>query len=69
MAKLFKGDFGDLIKAVTVQDVGDGIAHIEHEKPETAMLLIGAGTFGVVRVAHASDWRERPIDKTHDFTH
>ena len=69
LAEFFEGDFGDLSKTVTIENVGDGVAHIEHEKTEAAVLLVGAGAFGVGRVAHASDWCERSVNETHDLAH
>ena len=69
LAEFFEGDFGDLGEAVAIEDVGDGVAHIEHEKTEAAVLLVGAGAFGVGRVAHASDWCEGSVDETHDLAH
>ena len=69
LAEFFEGDFGDLSQTETIKNVGDGVAHIEHEKTESAVLLVGAGAFAVGRVAHASDWRERPVDETHNLAH
>ena len=56
-------------EAVTIENVGDGVAHIEHEKTEAAVFLVRAGTFGVGRMAHTSDRRERAVDETHDLAH
>jgi hypothetical protein len=69
LAEFFEGDFGDLGEAVTIENVGDGVTHIEHEKTEATVLLVGAGAFGVGRVAHASDRSERAVDETHDLAH
>ena len=55
LAEFFEGDFGDFGEAVTIEDVRNGISHIEHEKTEAAVFLVGAGAFGVGRMAHASD--------------
>jgi hypothetical protein len=41
LAEFFEGDFGDLSKTVTIENIGDGVAHIEHEKTEAAVLLVG----------------------------
>ena len=38
LAEFFEGDFGDLGETVAIEDVGDGVAHIKHEKTEAAVL-------------------------------
>jgi hypothetical protein len=41
LAEFFEGDFRDLSKTVTIEKIGDGVAHIEHEKTEAAVILVG----------------------------
>ena len=38
LAEFFEGDFGDLGERMALENVRDGVAHIEHEKTEAAML-------------------------------
>ena len=69
MAEFFEGNLADLSECVAVENVCDGVVHIEHEEAQAAVFLIGAGAFGIGRVAHASDRRERAVDEPHDLAH
>ena len=55
-------DFDDVGERVTVEDAGDGVAHIEHEHAQTAVHLVGTGAFLVGGLADAADGGERAID-------
>ena len=69
LTEFCEGDFRDLSETVTIENICDGVAHIEHEEAQAAVLLVGAGAFGVGGVTHASDRRERAVDEPHDFAH
>ena len=45
LAEFFEGDFRDLGEIAAIKNVGDGVAHIEHEKSEAAILLVGEPHF------------------------
>jgi hypothetical protein len=53
LAKFFEGDLGNLSETVTIENIGDGVAHIEHEEPKAAVLLVGAGTLFVSHSGHS----------------
>ena len=62
-AHLAQGDFHGIGQRVTVEDVGDGIADIQHEHVEAAMLFIRAGAGLVGGLADAGDGSEGAIDE------
>ncbi len=41
LAEFFEEDFGDLGERMALENVRDGVAHIEQEKSEAAVLLVG----------------------------
>ena len=50
-------DLDDRTQRMAIQDVGDGITHVEHEHPQAAVRLIGTGATlvsGMGRTGHGS---------------
>src|SRR5687767_14975860 len=60
-----ESDGNHVLERVAVEDLGDGIAHIDHQHPQTAMDFIRTGTFLVVRLTGAADRREPAVDEAH----
>ena len=66
-AELAERDLDDIRERVTVEDAGDGVAHIEHQHPQAAVGLVGTGAFLVGGLAHAADGGERTVDAADDL--
>jgi len=65
-AHLAEGDFHDLGHSVAIKDVGDGIADIDHDHPQAAMLLVRAGAGLVGVFAGAADRCQPAVHQAND---
>ena len=55
--------------AGSVEDHGDGVAHVEHDVPDRAGGLVGAiGATLIGGLARAGDGRERAIENADDLS-
>ena len=66
---LAQGDLNDVFQGVAVEDVGDGVADIDHEHAEAAVGLIRAGAFFILGLAGAADGGELAVDEADDVAH
>ena len=66
---LAQGDFDDVFQGVAVENVGDGVAHVDHEHAESAVRFVRAGAFFIFGLAGAADGGELAVDEADDFTH
>ncbi len=65
-ADFAEGDFDDLGEGVAVENGGDGIADIDHEHAEAAVVFIGAGASLVGVFAGAADGGEAAVHEADD---
>jgi len=59
----------DLRERVLIENIGDGIADIEHQHSQAAVFFVGTGAFLILRLADASDGCEGAVDHAHDLAH
>ena len=68
LEKFVDGDFCGLREAELIQDIGDRVADIEHEKPQSAVLLIGATAFRIGCMARTGNGGQWALDEANNFT-
>ena len=56
-------DLDDFGERVAVEEMRDGVADVEHQHAEAAVVLVGTGAGRVSRLAHARDRSQRPVDQ------
>ena len=61
-----KRDLHRVGKCIAIQNVRDGVAHVEHEHAQATVILVRAGAGFVGRLTHACDGCERAIDEPDD---
>src|SRR4051812_19027320 len=67
-ANLAQRDLHDVRERVALEDIGDGISHVDHQHSQPAVLLVRAGAALVAGLARACDWREATIDQAYHFS-
>jgi hypothetical protein len=64
-----QSDLDHVAERVAIENARNGVAHIDHQHPQSAVFFIRAGAALVGGFARAGDWREPSIDESHDFPH
>lgn len=58
-----------VFQGVAVQDVGHGIAHVDHQHAQSAVRFIGTGAGFILRLTGATDGRQLAVDQTNHVPH
>src|SRR5207237_6292955 len=66
--RLVDGVLDDIGQRDVVQDVGDSVAHFEHDEPQLADLFVRAGAALVGHLAHTADRCDRAVEDAHHLS-